>query len=367
MSRLNIHHFSIIGKIDMIDNNFIADEKSNILITGASGFVGARVLNCLLDLGFENICCMARPSGDISRINEVIEKHPNALVKIFRGNLLSREDCFKLANNTQIIFHLAAGIDKSFPGAFMNSVVTTRNLLDEIINSDNFKRFVNVSSFAVYSNLKKPRHSFLDETCDIDLHPELRFEAYTYGKLKQEQLVREYSKRHSLPFVNVRPGVVYGPGKRFIPSRVGIDTFGIFLHLGGNNELPLTYVDNCAEAIVLAGLVKNIEGENFNIVDDDLPSSKEFLDLYKKNVKNFCSIRIPYPVFYIFSFLWETYSKWSNYQLPPVFTRRRCSVYWKGNHYSNAKLKEYIGWSPKKCLKHSLENYFSYQRKEINA
>ena len=44
------------------------------------------------------------------------------------------------------------------------------------------------------------------------------------------------------------------PAKRPSPAASGIDTFGVFLHLGGSNTIPFTYVDNCAEAIALAGL-----------------------------------------------------------------------------------------------------------------
>ncbi len=64
----------------------------------------------------------------------------------------------------------------------------------------------------------------------------------------------EYGEKRGLPYVIVRPGVVYGPGIKGIHGRIGIDTFGPFLHLGGSNRIPLTYMDNCAEAIVLAGL-----------------------------------------------------------------------------------------------------------------
>ena len=83
----------------------------------------------------------------------------------------------------------------------------------------------------------------------------------------------------------VRPGVVYGPGNKGITGRVGLGTFGLFLHLGGSNEIPLTYVDNCADAIVLAGIKGGVDGEVFNVVDDDLPTSRKFLRLYKKNVR----------------------------------------------------------------------------------
>ena len=154
-----------------------------------------------------------------------------------------------------VTFHLAAGRGaKSFADAFMNSVVTTRNLLEASVRHNCLKRFVNISSFAVYSNTNKPRRRVLDESCPIEMRPELRGDAYCFAKVKQDEIVAEYGKRFGMPYVIVRPGHVYGAGNEAITGRVGIDAFGIFLHLGGSNTLPLTYVDNCVEAIALAGL-----------------------------------------------------------------------------------------------------------------
>jgi nucleoside-diphosphate-sugar epimerase len=117
--------------------------------------------------------------------------------------------------------------------------------------------------------------------------------------------------------------------------------------MGGSNAIPLTYVDNCAEAIVLAGLVQGVDGQIFNVVDDELPTSRRFLGMYKRHTGNFWSIRIPYWLAYMLSALWEDYSRRSNGQLPPNFNRRRCSAEWKGNRYSNDKLKQLLGWTPR--------------------
>ena len=160
----------------------------------------------------------------------------------------------------------------------------------------------------------------------------------------------------------MRPGAAYGPGNKGITGRVGIDTFGIFLHLGGSNIIPLTYVDNCAEAIVLAGLKKGVDDELFNVVDDELPTSREFLKMYKKNVQHFKSIYVPRMVSYFLCYLWEKYSEWSQGQLPPVFNRRRWSSDWKGNRYSNEKLKKRLGWLPKVSFDKATKCYFEYQR-----
>jgi nucleoside-diphosphate-sugar epimerase len=192
----------------------------------------------------------------------------------------------------------------------------------------------------------------------VEEHPETRGDAYGFAKVKQDEIVMEYGKRFGMPYVIVRPGAVYGRGHESITGRVGIDTFGVFLHLGGSNPIPFTYVDNCAEAIVLAGLTKGVDGQVFNIVDDDLPSSRQFLRLYKKNVGRFRSIYVPPFASYALSYLWEKYSIWSERQLEPVFNRKRWHATWKKTRYSNDKLKKLANWTPKVPTDEGLRRYF---------
>ena len=81
--------------------------------------------------------------------------------------------------------------------------------------------------------------------------------------------------------------------RRELNGRVGINTFGLFVQLDGSYPLPLTFVDNCAEAIVLAGLKPGVDGEIFNIVDDEVLTSRQFLAAYKKSAKPFHSVPVP--------------------------------------------------------------------------
>jgi len=159
--------------------------------------------------------------------------------------------------------------------------------------------------------------------------------------------------------VILRPGYVFGPGKTELNGRVGIDTFGFFIHLGGSNALPLTFVDNCAEAIVLAGLRRGVDGETFNVVDDELLTSTEFLKAYKRRVNRSFSVRVPYFLAYGLCLLWEKYSKWSKGQLPPVFNRRRCAAEWKAMRYSNQMLKDRLGWKPRVPMHQAMEMFLA--------
>jgi len=337
---------------------FIIGPDDRILVTGAAGFIGARVVGGLLNRGFRNLACFARPSSDLTKIEALIQENAqSARIDVLKGNLLSREDCEAACKGAAVIFHLAAGTGgKSFPDAFVNSVVTTRNVLEASLQYSRVQRFVLVSSFTVYTNRHNSRR--LNETCPTEEHPKVRADAYCFAKVKQEQLVMEYGRNFHVPYVIVRPGSVYGEGKEQITSRVGLGTFGIFLHMGGTNTIPFTYVDNCAEAVVLSGLVKGVEGEVFNVVDDDLPSSRQFVRQYKRHVRRFKSVYVPHLASYILCFLWEKYSQWSKGQLPLAFNRRRWYAEWKKTRYANDKLKSKLGWLPRVPTAEGLRRYF---------
>ena len=341
-----------------MNNNWIINKSDLILITGANGFIGSKVVEILLEYGFTRLRCFVRSIRNLVQLQRVAESS-KADIEFYQGDLFSQKDCINAVKDVAVIYHLAIGSSgKSFPNAFMNAVIPTRNLLKASMQNKSLKRFVNVSSFAVYSNKNKPRWRLLDERCPIEKHPERRGDAYAFAKLKQDQIVIDYGKKYGIQYVIMRPGAVYGSGNNAITGRVGIDTFGIFMHLGGSNKIPFTYVYNCADAIILAGLVKGIDGEVFNIVDDDLPSSRRFLKSYKRNANRFKSIYIPKGLSYLLCFLWEKYSVLSEGQLPPVFSRSEWHVYWKKTRYSNEKLKHMLGWKMKVPTADGLKRYF---------
>jgi nucleoside-diphosphate-sugar epimerase len=343
-----------------MDSNYIISATDRILVTGSNGFIGAKVVEILLEYGFGNLRCFVRPSSKLDRLKSVLAQYPGGrTAEIVSGDLLSRDDCRQAAAGVAVIYHLAAGMEKSFAGAFMNSALATRNLMDACLEPGPIARFVNVSSFAVYSNLNLERGAMLDESCPLEDAPQERHDAYCFGKLKQEELVRQYGRDRGLPYVILRPGAVFGPGKKALSGRVGIDTFGFFIHLGGGNQLPLTFVDNCAEAIVLAGLKPGVDGEVFNVVDDERLTSAQFLAAYRQKAKRFFSVPVPFFLANQLCGLWEDFSKRRQGQLPPVFNRRRAAAEWKGNRYSNQKLHERLGWKPRVNMNSALQAFLA--------
>ena len=112
--------------------------------------------------------------------------------------------------------------------------------------------------------------------------------------------------------------------------------------------------------VKLAGLTDGSDGQVFNVIDDDLPTGREFMAEYKKRVGPLAYVSVPYRAFYAFCYLWERHCRWSEGQFPLVFNRRRCSAYWKGNRYSNQKLKKLTGWRPRVSFEAAAPDYFAY-------
>ena len=185
---------------ESMTQNYAVDKNDLILVTGAAGFIGVSVVQRLLEEGFTNLRCFVRPFSQTERLTSVLRRFSvESDVETVRGDLMSREHCRKAARGVSVIYHLAAGFDKSFAGAFMNSALATRNLMDAFLELGEPKRFVNVSSFAVYSTLKLKRGAALDENCPLEDAPQERYDAYAFGKLKQEELVRGYGATRGLP------------------------------------------------------------------------------------------------------------------------------------------------------------------------
>ena len=114
---------------------FVAARNDRILVTGSNGFIGAKVVEILLERGFRNLRCFVRPSSRMDRLTAVLQRFAaETSVELCSGDLMSAEDCERATAGVSVIYHLAAGFDKSFAGAFMNSALATRNLMNAFLD-----------------------------------------------------------------------------------------------------------------------------------------------------------------------------------------------------------------------------------------
>jgi nucleoside-diphosphate-sugar epimerase len=186
-----------------------------------------------------------------------------------------------------------AGVDAVCHGAtatngpwreYMETTIRGTEWLLELAHKANLKRFVHISSIAVYQTIGPGKRALIDETCPMDPNPE-QLGPYAHSKIEAEKQVYGHMRR-GLPTVVIRPGIIYGPGGRVMHPRVGyFVTKKLFLLLGcGDNELSLTYVDNTIDGILLALSSDKAVGQTYNLVDGDTMTQKEFLDRYRTAV-----------------------------------------------------------------------------------
>lgn len=328
------------------------------LVTGAGGFLGRSLMERLLALPGADVRCLVRSPAQAERLRAMAASHPGARLEIVTGNLLSRDDGARAAVGVDLVYHLAASLKGSPADIFMNTVVASNNLLDAL--ADTPRTIVMISSMGVYGTAALPRGAVVDERTPLEPHPDRR-DVYSHAKWRQEKLFRDRADAAGHRLVIIRPGVVYGPGGSPISARVGLNLFGWFLHLGGENRIPLTYVDNCADAIVAASEHPQALGQAFNVVDDDLPTSRGYLRRYRRDVTRVRTIRIPYLVMQLVSRCVESYHRRSRGQLPAVFTRYKTASLWKGTRFDNSKAKA-LGWTPRVGTEEGLARSFAALR-----
>ena len=88
----------------MSDQSFIINSDDRILVTGAAGFIGSRVLQNLLERGFRNLVCFARPCSKLARIQAASMSRPaGARIEVLEGNLLSPHDCDTACKDVAVI------------------------------------------------------------------------------------------------------------------------------------------------------------------------------------------------------------------------------------------------------------------------
>jgi len=169
--------------------------KVNILITGASGYLGRNLVTKLLNNDNFNLTGL-----DIST-NESISKS----IKFIKADLDNISLLSDALNGIDIICHCAGlhGLDNTDISAdkkyFKSNVIGTQNIYKEA-NKKKIKKIVLTSSIASNSmnlfNLKWPVNEEIDSLPD---------DAYGVSKKKQEKVAQSYAETGSIQTIAIRP------------------------------------------------------------------------------------------------------------------------------------------------------------------
>ncbi len=238
-------------------------------VTGGTGFLGSALVELLLRRA-EGIRVLHRRPEDEGRIR-AWGAEP------VRGDLRAHDGCDGLVTAGDVVFHSAARVDMigSWPEFRETTVEGTRRLLDSALPRRP-ERFVYISSAAVYSPGSSGRPVCADCTPAQPAH----YNLYGRAKLEAENLVRRRCEQVGCPWTIVRLGFMYGPRnqalfRHFVPMARRNELF-IVGH--GRNRIATLYLEDAAQAVLLAGTHPAAAGRIYDVASDEPVTQRAFLD-----------------------------------------------------------------------------------------
>lgn len=324
----------------------------NILVTGASGFIGRHVVPKAIGRG-HRVRALVRPASSL----ESMPWTGDSRIEIVRGDLRSSRNLDELVAGVDLVIHLAASKADEFFEAAATTVVGTENLL-AAMRAAGIRRIVLVSSFAVYGYFDAKTRSRLTEESSLERNPESRG-TYCLTKLMQEQLVVRGSEDHELTYTILRPGAVYGEDHLWT-SRVGMKlSRNTWICIGPLKRLPMTYVENCAEAIVMCAESDAARSQIYNVVDNDCPTTWTYCkQLRSRSVPRPRVVFVPWSlmravgrtIWFLDGLVFR-----HNAPIPSFLKPINLHSRYKPLRFPNVKLKAEIGWEPKITMTDAIE------------
>ncbi len=224
-----------------------------VAITGATGFVGRRLVRRHLDEG-DSVRLLTRQKS--------VDSELARRTQVFHGDIASDIDVLReFTRGVDILYHCAAELND--PGRMnATTVVGTQNLLSTAFG--NIGHWVQLSSVAVYGE-QSSRVVYEATLPNLET-----FYPTTISKLNAENIVTSSLGGGEFTYSILRPCKIYGKEMRDSSLRelVNLVEKGLFFFVGEPGaQANYVHVENVIEALYLCGTNKAARGRAFNLCD----------------------------------------------------------------------------------------------------
>lgn len=253
-------------------------KNKEVLVTGASGFIGSHLVEELLKKGAKVFALLRNPHqigklGELKRTEEI---------NFILGNLKNLEEMKSAAINKEVIFHLGSlnSVNDSYnnPNSFFETnCIGTFNVLCSAKEAG-IKKMIITSSSEVYRDVK---YTPVDEK-----HPMCPQSPYAISKLIADNISMEFYRHYTLPVSIARLFNVFGPRqtiKPIVPSVIkGILREEKIKLTSLDVKRDFIYVKDVVDVLIKMAECEVITGGILNIGTGQVHSIGEILDISKK-------------------------------------------------------------------------------------